>query len=72
MTDTEKKKILIRLEKIEAFAEAALNEATALRIELAGSGVPNKANSPHRGKAKKAALAVLKTRRSNINRNNQE
>lgn len=65
MTDPEKKKILKRIEKIEAFAQAALDEATALRIGLTGSGVPN-VSPPQRGKEKKAALAVLKNRRKNI------
>lgn len=68
MTDPKKKKILKKLEKIEAFAQAALNEATALRSELEGSGVP--VSSPRQGKAKKAAFVVLKTRRSKTNPNN--
>lgn len=66
MEDSTRKKILKRIEKIEAFAQAALDEATALRSELEGSGVPN-SSSPQRGKNKKAALAVLKNRRSKIN-----
>lgn len=65
MTDPEKKKILKRIEKIEAFAKATLNEATALRMGLPGSGVPN-GSPPHRGKEEKAALVVLKNRRNNI------
>ncbi|MEG9328551.1 hypothetical protein V6B16_11450 [Salinimicrobium catena] len=70
MTDPEKNKILKRIEKIEAFAEAILNEATALRkMELEGSGVST--SSPQKGKAKKAALAVLKNRRINVSKKSQ-
>ena len=56
--------ILKKVEKLEAFAQAALNEATAIRKELEGSGVP--AGSARKGKAKKAAMSVLQNRRSKI------
>lgn len=54
--------ILKKVEKLEAFAQAALNEATAIRKELEGGA----SSSPKRGKAKDAAMAVLKNRRSKI------
>lgn len=56
--------ILKKVEKLEAFAQMALNEATAIRKELEGSGVP--ASSARKGKAKKAALAVVSNRRKKI------
>ena len=67
MSDPEKKKILKRIEKLQAFAQAALDEASAVRLMLLESGV---SSSPQKGKDKKAALTVLKNRRSKTNPNN--
>lgn len=58
--------ILKKVEKMEAFAQAALNEATAIRKELEDDGAST--GSARKGKAKSAALAVLKNRRSKISK----
>ena len=58
--------ILRKVEKLEAFAQAALDEASAVRLMLLEGGA---SSSPQKGKDKKAkdaAMAVLKNRRSKI------
>lgn len=55
--------VLKRVEKLEAFAQLALEEATAIRKELE-SGI---SSSPARGKNKTAAYTVLNNRRRKLN-----
>ncbi|HET8885589.1 MAG TPA: hypothetical protein VFM70_04460 [Salinimicrobium sp.] len=57
--------ILNKVERLEAFARAALDEATAIRKELGGGT----SSSPKRGmreKEKAAALNVVKNRKKLI------
>ncbi len=55
--------LLKKVEKLEAFAQMALDEATAIRKELQGGAC----NSSRKGKTKDAVHKVLANRRKHVN-----
>ncbi|MDT0647469.1 hypothetical protein RM545_12275 [Zunongwangia sp. F260] len=62
MSDQE---LIKQLEKLEAFAQATIDTATAVRKGLEERG--GDLSPTRKGKAKDAAMAVLKNRRVHIN-----
>lgn len=68
LSNSEKKKILKHLVKMEAFAQGIIETATAVRKELEGN-TNTLTSSARKGKNKAAAMAVLKNRRIHIHKN---
>ena len=71
MEESERNKILRRIESIEAAVELILKDATAIRKEL-GGGTPGSPKGKSKKKNQIAAETVLRNRRLNIARGKKD